>query len=73
MIKETPFEDRARKFLAMWSFITARVLADLTLRGAPSFGKISFDDCLRTGPALDTNSLVSNVVLGKTFYLPSAS
>ncbi|KAL9979712.1 hypothetical protein ACROYT_G017414 [Oculina patagonica] len=32
------FEDRARKFLAMWSFITARVLADLTLRSAPSFG-----------------------------------
>lgn len=26
----------------MWSFITARVLADLTLRSAPSFGKLSF-------------------------------
>lgn len=36
------FEHIARKFLAMWSFVTARVLADLTLRSAPSFGKLSF-------------------------------
>ncbi|XP_029181624.2 DNA-binding protein RFX6-like isoform X1 [Acropora millepora] len=44
VIKETEeyvatcFEDRSRKFLAMWSFITACVLADLTLRSSPSFG-----------------------------------
>lgn len=36
--EKTSIEDRARKFLAMWSFITARLLADLTLRSAPSFG-----------------------------------
>ena len=38
--EEDSFEERCRKFLAMWSFITSRVLADLTLRSAPSFGKI---------------------------------
>lgn len=32
------FEEKSRKFLAMWSFVTARVLSDLTLRSAPSFG-----------------------------------
>ena len=35
------FEEKSRKFLAMWSFVTARVLSDLTLRSAPSFGMSS--------------------------------
>ncbi|XP_031568489.1 transcription factor RFX4-like [Actinia tenebrosa] len=32
------FERRATKFLGSWSFITSKVLEDLTLRSAPSFG-----------------------------------
>ena len=37
--RETSFEERSRKFLAMWSFSTGCFLSDLTLRSAPSFGK----------------------------------
>nr|XP_006821615.1 PREDICTED: DNA-binding protein RFX6-like [Saccoglossus kowalevskii] len=33
-----PFRERARQFLLHWSFFTSRVMRDLTLRSAPSFG-----------------------------------
>ena len=35
---------RSQTFLTSWSFITSRILQELTLKGSPTFGK---DDTIR--------------------------